>query len=53
MRAAEQRLAAMGCPKINLQIRKDNLAAIQFYERIGFAPDAVVSFGKRLVEDED
>ena len=53
MRAAEQRLAAMGCPKINLQIRKDNLAAIQFYKRIGFAPDAVVSFGKRPVEDED
>lgn len=53
MKAVEQRLTAMGCPKINLQIRQDNLAAIQFYERIGFAPDAVVSFGKRLVEDKN
>ena len=52
MRAAEQRLYAMGCPKINLQIRKGNLAAVKFYRRIGFAPDAVVSFGKRLIEDE-
>ena len=52
MRAAEQRLHAMGCPKINLQIRKGNLAAVKFYRRIGFAPDAVVSFGKRLIEDE-
>lgn len=52
MKAAEQRLAAIGCPKINLQIRTDNLAAIQFYERIEFAPDAVISFGKRLVKDE-
>ncbi|MGB3294516.1 MAG: GNAT family acetyltransferase [Phormidesmis sp.] len=52
MGAVEQCLQAVGCPKINLQIRQDNLAATKFYARIGFAPDAVVSFGKRLVEDE-
>ena len=52
MEAAEQRLYGMGCPKINLQIRQDNLAAVNFYRQIGFAPDAVVSFGKRLIEDE-
>ena len=52
MAAAEQRLYAMGCPKINLQIRQDNLAAVKFYQKIGFAPDTVVSFGKRLIEDE-
>ena len=47
----ERRLAALGCPKINLQVRDDNLEAIDFYARIGFERSAVVSMGKRLVED--
>lgn len=51
MAAAEQQLRDRGCPKINLQIRQDNLSAIEFYERIGFAQDAVVSLGKRLERD--
>src|SRR6266849_465579 len=32
----ERRLRDLGCAKINLQIRRDNLDAISFYERIGF-----------------
>ena len=52
MSEAERILLNFGCPKINLQIRKDNLKAITFYERIGFTDDAVVSYGKRLVSDE-
>ena len=48
----ERLLSAFGCPKVNLQIRSDNLDAIKFYERIGFSPDAVVSFGKRLIPDD-
>lgn len=52
MEHTERLLREAGCPKINLQIRKDNLEAIAFYERIGFSEDAVVSFGKRLVADE-
>jgi ribosomal protein S18 acetylase RimI-like enzyme len=36
MAEVEQRLRALGCAKINLQIRRDNLEAISFYERIGF-----------------
>jgi len=51
MTEAEQRLRAAGCPKINLQVRTDNAAAIAFYERIGFRRDQVVSLGKRLVPD--
>ncbi|MBE9078675.1 GNAT family acetyltransferase [Romeria aff. gracilis LEGE 07310] len=51
MAATEERLLALGCPKINLQIRHDNLDAIQFYERLGFSQDAVVSLGKRLISD--
>jgi ribosomal protein S18 acetylase RimI-like enzyme len=52
MAEAELRLRQLGCPKINLQIRRDNPEAIAFYERIGFREDPVVSFGKRLEHDE-
>jgi ribosomal protein S18 acetylase RimI-like enzyme len=52
MAESERMLHDHGCPKINLQIRNDNLKAIAFYERIGFTDDSVVSFGKRLVSDE-
>ena len=48
MREAEAGLARLGCPKINLQVRHDNRDAIAFYQRLGFAEDAVVSMGKRL-----
>ena len=51
MAAAEQRLRAAGCPKINLQVRPDNPAAVAFYERIGFAVEGTVSLGKRLEKD--
>lgn len=51
MDEAEARLRAAGCPKINLQVRADNKVAIAFYERIGFAVDAVISMGKRLEKD--
>jgi ribosomal protein S18 acetylase RimI-like enzyme len=46
--AATAKLEAMGCPKINLQIRTSNTEVIEFYKRIGFTMDDVVSMGKRL-----
>ena len=49
---AESRLREMGCPKINVQIRASNAEVIEFYRRIGFKPDEVVSMGKRLETDE-
>jgi len=52
MNEVERRLRELGCAKINLQIRRDNLDAISFYERIGFTEDAVVSLGKRLEHDD-
>jgi RimJ/RimL family protein N-acetyltransferase len=52
MAAAERRLAELGCAKINLQIRHDNVDAIAFYERLGYSEDAVRSFGKRLERDD-
>jgi len=51
MEEAEARLRALGCPKINLQVRTSNTQVIAFYERIGYKRDDVVSFGKRLVDD--
>lgn len=51
MGEAETRLAALGCPKINLQIRTSNLGAVAFYERLGYTLDEVISMGKRLESD--
>ncbi len=48
----EKKLLAVGCPKINLQVRSSNAAVIKFYERIGFKKDDVVSLGKRLEPDD-
>jgi len=52
MDEAERRLRTLGCPRINLQVRREDLEAIAFYERIGFTEDDVVSLGKRLERDE-
>jgi len=48
---AEARLRQMGCPKINIQVRTSNTEVIEFYRRIGFTLDEVVSMGKRLERD--
>jgi len=52
MDEAEIRLRAAGCPKINLQVRSTNTNTIEFYKKIGFKVDDVVSLGKRLEPDE-
>jgi ribosomal protein S18 acetylase RimI-like enzyme len=49
---AERLLRREGCPKINLQVRTSNQSALEFYRRIGYAVDDVVSMGKRLERDE-
>ena len=51
MNEAERRLRVAGCPKINLQVRGDNNAAVDFYRSLGYVPDDVVSMGKRLEID--
>lgn len=51
MLEAERRLRAEGCPKINLQVRTSNTAALRFYESMGFKRDEAVSLGKRLEHD--
>jgi len=49
---AERLLREAGCPKINLQVRTSNHEVIEFYRRIGYSDDEVVSLGKRLEHDE-
>jgi ribosomal protein S18 acetylase RimI-like enzyme len=49
---AERLLAQAGCPKVNLQVRSSNQQVIEFYRRLGYAEDNVVSMGKRLVYPE-
>ena len=52
MQAVETGLLALGCPKINLQVRATNSAVLAFYQRLGYANDEVVSLGKRLIPDQ-
>jgi ribosomal protein S18 acetylase RimI-like enzyme len=51
MKAVEARFIEMGCPKVNLQVRSTNTAALDFYRKLGYEPDAAVSLGKRLIPD--
>jgi len=53
MAQVERGLRVLGCPKVNLQVRATNAAAIGFYRRLGYLDDEVVSLGKRLLRDED
>lgn len=46
--AAERRLTALGCVKINLQILPDNESVRRFYEANGYAVEERISMGKRL-----
>ena len=49
---AEKQLRVLGCPKINLQVRTANRTVLEFYQRIGYRLDDVISLGKRLEHDE-
>lgn len=52
MQHLERELLALGCPKINLLVRSTNTAVLEFYRRLGYAQDASVSLGKRLIPDD-
>ncbi len=51
MAEIEKRLLALDCPKINLQVRSGNTSALEFYRKIGYQDDNVVSLGKRIIPD--
>jgi ribosomal protein S18 acetylase RimI-like enzyme len=48
IRDAEARLSALGCIKVNLQVRGGNNGAARFYERLGYLVEPRISFGKEL-----
>lgn len=48
VRAAEVRLAELGCKKVNLQVRSTNSAVVAFYARLGYQVEERVSMGRRL-----
>lgn len=52
MAHVEDALAAVGCPKVNLQIRAGNAQALAFYQAIGYGQDELISMGKRLIVDQ-
>lgn len=45
---AEARLGALGCGKINLQIRSTNADVKAFYDRLGYGTEDRISMGKRV-----
>lgn len=51
MRRVEQELLALGCPKLNLQVRSANTAVLAFYRKLGYLQDDTVALGKRLIPD--
>jgi ribosomal protein S18 acetylase RimI-like enzyme len=52
MREAERLLIERGCPKLNLLVRSSNAEVIEFYRRLGYTQDDVVSLGRRLIHDQ-
>jgi ribosomal protein S18 acetylase RimI-like enzyme len=52
MTRVEELLTALGCPKLNLQIRTSNEEVAAFYKALGYQTDDVASMGKRLIADE-
>ena len=48
MAAVEDRLRALGCPKINLQVRAANAEVVSFYRSLGYEAEERVSMGKTL-----
>ncbi len=45
IKAATQSLKALGCIKVNLQIRATNTAVVDFYESLGFSSEDRLSMG--------
>jgi ribosomal protein S18 acetylase RimI-like enzyme len=51
MQSVENKLQAMGCPKLNIMVRSSNEEVLRFYSRLGYETDGVVNLGKRLIPD--
>lgn len=51
MEHCEAYLLALGCPKVNLMVRRGNDKVLAFYDSLDYAEDAAVPLGKRLIPD--
>ncbi len=53
IRHVETSLIELGCPKLELMVRKSNTDVISFYRSIDYDLDPVVVLSKRLSEDDE
>jgi len=51
MAHCEAYLTSLGCPKINLFVRKGNEPVQAFYRGLGYEEETSAAFGKRLIPD--
>jgi len=51
MREMEKALLAMGCPKINIMVRRSNIEVIGFYKSMLFTEEDILCLGRRLIDD--
>jgi ribosomal protein S18 acetylase RimI-like enzyme len=52
VRHAETSLIALGCTKINLQVRATNAAVTAFYAELGYEVEERISMGKRFAHNK-
>jgi ribosomal protein S18 acetylase RimI-like enzyme len=52
MQQVEVLILQKGSPKINLQVRSNNIDVIHFYQAIGYDIENAVGLGKRLIPDD-
>jgi hypothetical protein len=48
VRAAEDGLRGLGCPKVNLQVRAANHGVVEFYRGLGYGVEDRISMGRCL-----
>jgi ribosomal protein S18 acetylase RimI-like enzyme len=53
MQRVERELAELGCPKLNLQVRAENIDVVAFYESLGYHVEERISMGKRLILNKE
>lgn len=51
MQRVEHDLASVECPKLNLQVRAQNLEAVKFYQSLGYGIEERVSMSKLLTRE--
>ncbi|WP_205788939.1 GNAT family acetyltransferase, partial [Micrococcus luteus] len=49
VRAAEERLAAEGCPRVNVQVYSHNAEGVAFWETLGYANGPIFNLARSLL----